>query len=278
MPDTQTGIFYGVDREEYDAIRAANQSSLKLLARSAKYARHKLDNPETTEPMAFGTAVHVATLEAEDFPARYHVMPKVDRRTTVGKQAYADALNAAEGKIILPETGKLSYDYACQMGEALHKHPDIHRLFERGPEREAMLVWRDEVTGLLCKGLVDALIDDKWATLGDLKTSRNCSEDFMSRELYDRGYHVQGAFYLGGYRTITGKTDANFVLAVVENEPPFDCALYPIGEKSLTLGGIEVRRYLETWKQCSETGKWPGVPQRPIELDVPAYRLKELSK
>ena len=75
--------------------------------------------------MVFGTAVHVATLEAEAFPDRYHVMPKVDRRTTIGKAAYAAALNEAEGKVVLPETGKFSYEYACQMGQSLHEPADI---------------------------------------------------------------------------------------------------------------------------------------------------------
>lgn len=305
---TQTGIFFGVDRAEYDAIDAVNQSRLKPMAISPLQAEHEAESREESEAMRFGTAVHVAVLEPDSFNDRYHIMPACDKRTKEGKALYHAALHAAgkgryaealaaansmkgeekqkaldlaegyadEGKIIMPDTGRYSYQYACEMGKRMHAHPDIHQLFSRGHEAEAMLIWTDPITKLLCKGLVDAVVEDAWPSLGDVKTARQIYADFFSKEMYDRGYYIQAPFYLDGYKEITGK-DANFVIAVTQNEPPHDCALYPMGEDTIKLGRLHYRRLMARWLTCVTTGNWPGLPQRPVELDVPSFRLKELN-
>jgi hypothetical protein len=51
--------------------------------------------------MAFGSAVHCAMLEPDDFYKEYHVMPKLDRRTKVGKSEFEDQKQKASGKILL---------------------------------------------------------------------------------------------------------------------------------------------------------------------------------
>lgn len=278
MTDTQTGIFYGVSREEYGSIDAANQSALKPYAKSALNGKYVEDNRESSAEQEFGTALHCMVLEPVEFDKRYVTMPKVDKRTKEGKAKYAAALTAAEGKEILPLTGKLSMDWLTGCHEALLKHPDVNNLFSRGMEREACLVWQDADTGIICKALLDAVIDSAWATLGDLKSSGNSvDDDEFSFQLFKWGYHTQAAFYLDGYVTLTGKKQTNFVIVPVESKPPHHCAFYQMNGPSLALGRKTYKHLLPIWAMAKSTGEYPGLPQGVREIGVPAFRLKELS-
>ena len=46
--------------------------------------------PFESKAMAFGSAVHTALLEPDDFDDEYYVMPKLDRRTKIGQTTYND--------------------------------------------------------------------------------------------------------------------------------------------------------------------------------------------
>lgn len=278
MTNTQTGIFYGVNRVVYGAIDAANQSAFKPYAKSALNGKHVADNRESTAEQEFGTALHCMVLEPAEFDNRYITMPKVDQRTKEGKAKYAAAVAAAKGKTILPLTGKLSVAWLEGCHKALLAHPDVNTLFSRGMEREACLVWQDEDTGIMCKALLDAVIDSAWATLGDLKTSgSSVDEDEFSFQLYKWGYHTQAAFYLDGFITLTGKKKTNFVIVPVESKPPHHCAFYQMNGPSLALGRKTYKHLLPIWAKAKSTGEYPGLPQGVREIGVPAFRLKELS-
>ena len=278
MTDTQTGIFYGVSREEYGKIDACNQSALKPYAKSALAGKFAEDHRESTAEQEFGTALHCLTLEPDQFKKRYAVMPKVDKRTKEGKAEMSKAETSAKGKHILPDKGKFSVEWLEGCHKALLGHPDVNNLFSRGMEREACLVWQDEDTGIMCKALLDAIIDSAWATLGDLKSSgSSVDEDEFSFQMFKWGYHTQSAFYLDGYITLTGKRNTNFVIVPVESKPPHHCAFYQMNGPSLALGRKTYKPLLPIWAKAKSTGEYPGLPQGIREIGVPAFRLKELT-
>ncbi len=275
---TQTGIFPGVSREEYGKIDAANQSMLKTYAKSAKQGKHEEDNRKESDEMVFGTALHCATLEPGEFTNRYTSMPKVDKRTTKGKAAWKEAEAAAAGKIILPETGKLSLEWLTGSRDALMAHPDVANLFKRGMETEAAIVWKDKDTDILCKALLDAAIRDSWPTLGDIKSSgQDVDEESFPYTVYKWGMHIQAAFYLDGYQTITG-TMPNFVICPVESKPPHHVAFYQVKGPSIALGRKKYKELLLVWARAKATGEYPGLIAEPREIGVPDFRLKELDK
>jgi len=275
---TQTGIFPGVSREEYGKIDACNQSSLKPYAKSAMQGKFDEDNRKESDEMVFGTALHTAVLEPDEFTNRYTSMPKVDGRTKEGKLAKAAAIEAAKGKIILPETGKLSLEWLTGSRDALMAHPDVANLFKRGMDAEAAIVWKDRDTGILCKALTDAAIQDSWPTLGDIKSSgSDVDEESFGFTLFKWGMHIQAAFYIDGYQTITGKLP-NFVICPVESKPPHHVMFYQVTGPSIALGRKTYKRILPRWAKAKATGQYPGLPTEPREISVPGFRLKELDK
>jgi exodeoxyribonuclease VIII len=277
MMNTQTGIFYGVSRDEYVGVEAANQSTLKGYAKSAKNGKFIEDNRTESEEQRFGTALHCRMLEPAEFSSRYAFMPKVDGRTTEGKAIKAKAEIDNAGKILLSETGKLSLEWLAGCAASLEGHPDVANLFARGMEAEAMLVWEDPQTGILCKALTDAVVEGPLSTLGDLKTDGgDVQADSFSFTMYKWGYHFQAAYYLDGYKAITGR-DANFVIVPVESKPPHHCEFYQINGPSIALGRREYRRVLPIWAKAKATGEYPGLPQGVHEIGVPNFRLKGLS-
>ncbi len=277
MTNTQTGIFYGVTREEYGAINAANQSSFKPYAKSALNGKHVEDNRTESEEQVFGTALHCAMLEANQFDRRYFSMPKVDGRTKEGKAAKEAALVVAKGKILMPETGKLSLEWVQGCLRSLLADPDVKTLFARGMKAEACLVWEDKQTGIMCKALTDAVVGGPLPTLGDLKTDGgDVSSDAFSNTIFKWGYHTQAAFYCDGYETITGKTP-NFVIVPVESKPPHHCAFYQIDGPTIALGRLTYRSILPVWAKAKATGEYPGLPQGVREIGVPSFRLKGLT-
>ena len=79
---------------QYHALASVSHSSLECFRRSKRTYRAKyIDKTlvhEQTPAMQLGSLVHAMVLEPHKVSDLYVVPPKCDRRTTVGKQAYAD--------------------------------------------------------------------------------------------------------------------------------------------------------------------------------------------
>lgn len=284
LRDYPVGIHYGISREEYGRIKAINQTLLKkILFSPAEFRADQLGLlPEKeSKVFAFGTAWHTYVLEGvEVFVDRYLVTPKVDRRTKKGKADWAAFLITAAGREILDAE---EWERAKGMGEAVRTHPGASRIFERGPETECAIVWRDAITGELCKCLLDCLIDDEWVTLADLKSAISAAEADFARQLANYGYAFQAAFYLSGARAILGDRDCNFVFVPCEKEAKqvnskgqlvHGCATWQVAPRTLRKGWEHVREALELYATCKQSGNWPGYSDDVQELEAPAWYLK----
>ena len=90
-----------MDEATYRADERPSVTQLaKLLQMPPLHARHEWEKPPTPA-MEFGTAVHTAILESDEFEYRYVAGPQVDRRTKAGKAAWAKCQAENEGKIVL---------------------------------------------------------------------------------------------------------------------------------------------------------------------------------
>ena len=106
--------------------------------------------------------------------------------------------------ILEPDTVKLNeydgwsdkdYTMLCNMGDAVLSIPDLVLLLNSS-DRETVRQWIDQLTGLPCKGKLDAVVKPRNRHLIDLKTTSCASLTKFTESCLAYDYDRQGAFYL----------------------------------------------------------------------------------
>lgn len=255
---------------DYDKIDAVNFSTLKELATSPKRYRYRKTNPRPqTNEMRFGTATHTAVLEPNRFGNECVMFTGPVRR---GKKWDAFQLEHADKQILT----RAEYVEAARIRDAVLEDPVCCKYLDYG-QPEVALVWRDEETGVLCKGRLDWLCSDPEHTIVDLKSARAIEPFHFCRSAGRLLYHMQVAFYSDGYEAITGKQPERKILAV-ESEPPHDPVVYNMPGEVLDVGRDEYRSLLVKLQYCRERDEWPGLANgAELEFQLPAYLMPDES-
>jgi exodeoxyribonuclease VIII len=274
MPETRTlGVHRGISFPAYLAIEAVNNTTLKLFDRTPAHAHWDMTHPkDDTAALRMGDACHVAILEPERFEREYVLAPKFDRRTNKGKaDATAWAEEHPDQAALLPD----EWEMATAMRDAVHLHSIASALLGGPGQNEMTAIWKDEPTGLLCKGRIDRLTSyQDGTTVVDVKTARDGSVDGFSKACADYQYHQQAAFYLDGLNVIAPHP-RRFIHLVVENTPPHCVSVLELDDTAIEEGRRCYRRALDLYAECTRTGVWPGYPVGIEGFDIPkwAYRL-----
>jgi hypothetical protein len=163
------------------------------------------------------------------------------------------------------------------MAAAVRAHPIAAKLLTAGqPERT--LIWRDPATGVLCRAKADWLRRDG---IVDLKTTESAAPDALSKAAHNYGYAIQAPFYLRGHRAFPTQHYNNpfFVHIAVEKTAPYLVHVNQLTERAMTYGDRKVSEALEIFRDCQESGIWPGYPEDEItDIDLPAWvRTEEYS-
>lgn len=260
---------YDMSEDEYHASEGISRSGIMLLKRSPAHFWYKYINPEkqkekTTPAKIFGNAVHTAILETNSFFNRYCVLPKLDRRTTKGKEQFSEFSAVNIGKIILTEE---EYSEIKKICSSINK-TEIPRELVDGAKYEKSIYWIDKETGILCKARPDIWHSNM---IVDLKTTKDASFRSFSRDTFSYGYHIQLAMIQEGIRETTGYNMENFISLAIEKEEPFIPATYQIDEAVIEAGRNEFKKYLILYKECLEKNQWNPYAIRKILL--PNYYL-----
>jgi hypothetical protein len=292
-PAPKPGFYRNVPFDEYAAWDAVNSHILtSLLHGTPAHVRHQLmsGGPEPTRSLDLGWLVHQAVLEPDlfaGFGADMVVPPKVDRRTTEGKRLWAEFQAANEGQRIVDAD---DYEKTCALRrkviairESVLAHPSAGEFF-RGPgANEVSLVWEERAAGVLCKARIDRVgMLGEWPIVGDLKTARKAARRPFERAVFDYGYHVQAQHYLAGLQALSpiaqGQPFRRFCFFVVETEAPFCPAVYEVDDSALAVAEQDRRRLLVTWRECVESGKWPGYADGVDLISLPAWAMKAMGE
>ncbi len=264
------GIYPGVPFEEYAKWQAVNISLLITLQdQSPFHAKYYQEHPAPETPaLTIGSAAHCLALEPDTFKDRYVVAPKADRRTKDGKERWAAFEVLAGGKSILTAD---QYDSISAITEAI-SHQVVHRFIRQG-EAEVCLVWQDKKTGLLCKGRLDYVHRDK-AIIIDLKTTADASPDSFQRAIWAYRYHRRAAFYVDGWKALTGD-DTAFVWMPIEKNPPYAIGAYEAHENTIWAGRLDYRKALERYAECVKANTWPAYGAKVEMINLSDWQLKE---
>ena len=267
------GIHAWISFQEYLAIDAVNNSTLKLFRRTPAHARHAMTRPDKdTSAYRTGDACHAAILEPERFEKEYVRTPKFDKRTNKGKAEAAQwALDHPKHVPLLPD----EWDLATAMRDSARKHPTAIELLSAKGRAELTVIWTDEPTGLLCKGRLDwfTTYEDKvgtWSAIVDVKTSKNISEREFLKDVAKYFYHQQAAFYLDGLDALA-PLDRRFIFLAIEKEPPYCIICYELDETAIEEGRAQYRKALDMLAECKKSGEWPGYAPGVYGVDIPKY-------
>lgn len=245
------------------AIVLCNDSPAHAMIRHPRLTDTPIDDESTA--MDIGTVAHALMLqglsiaEVLDFP---------DWRTKEAKQR-RDAIREAGGIPILAKNWKHVEAMVRAAHQQLERHMDASDAFTGGKAEQA-LIWQD--SGVWCRSKLDWLRDDR-RFVDDYKTTGNSANpEIISKTLFGAGWDVQAAFYLRGLKAIEPNADPVFRFVVQEVNPPYALSVIALGPDALMIGEKKVQFAIDTFRECLQSGDWPGYPRRTCYATLPAWQ------
>lgn len=281
MSDFTPCILTNEPEAVYHARKQVSNSMLKVLHERSAYhfwAQYIANPPlivrEETPALGFGAGFHCQLLEPDNFDKRFYVMADVDGRTKEGKAAKAAALEAAGERTIIKDS---DYESIQRMTDAVRNNRRVADILAVGGHAECTMLWRDDETGVECRGRADWLGTGSEFIL-DFKSCLSASPRDFGTAIARHGYHRQGVMYPDGAEGagIRGASSWPFVWVAVENTPPYHVELYTMQEMDLTPARDQYKHLLRRLKHHHDTNTWPGYVEADKTfgvLNVPSWAL-----
>ena len=143
------------------------------------------------------------------------------------------------------------------MGAALVADPAAAAVMEGEPE--ITMAWQDEETGLWLLSRPDTVAMS--GVLSDYKRMNTQGNPFSTRHVDSMitkySYDMQLALAADVFERLTGNRPEAAIVAQWD-KPPFHVILRPISDEDLRIASLRNRRSLLRFKECLDSGHWPG--------------------
>lgn len=264
--DFKPGV-YSIAAERYHAATGVSKSMLDILAAQtpAHLQSYLKDPPQQTDAMRFGTIVHRALLEPDTFRDGFHVKPeKMSFATKEGKE-WMD-IHSDRPVITSPEALQITL-----MVSAVHTHPFAKRLLAGGQCEQSLFV--EDAQGILRKSRLDVLT--KGNVIPDLKSVESAALDTFERSVSRYRYHVQAAYYLDNCN-LSGIHKQTWFFICIEKSTPYLVRCLQLSGDVIEHGRRIYQHDLQIYRNCLETGLWPGWGDEYDECALPTWELRQL--
>lgn len=258
------GWYLDMPEETYHALPCCSASRLKTFEDCPARMRWEVANPKTTDAMIVGRALHCAVLEPERFGTAF---AGIAQNTKAGKEAAA-VFEAAGGTVISPA----EFVMVKGMAQSIREHGHASEVMRHSTHRELTGIWKSE-HGPLCKMRAD-LYSEQFGAILDVKTCQSVKRWEFEKTIADLRYYRQMAMYRAGAKAL-GLHISDLVIVAVEKTPPYYVGCFRITPEYLALGDVELRKLLEFWAECEESGSWPGYPEDFIDVDPPKWLVEK---
>ena len=239
------------DDNYYADDRYMSQSMLSYVEKSMRhyieYVSGNIGNYET-EAMKFGTAYHHFVLEPETFDDVYFILDLLERpeptrsmNLAANKRWKEDIMLANVNKQLINSN---DFDSIKCMAKELSTNNNIQDLFV-GSEFEKIILWKNRESGVLCKGKIDIINEDK-EFICDLKTCQTANPKVFKDTIVNRNYHRQAAFYLDA----VGMKD--YYIIAQEKVYPFAYCTYKLSDELIEEGRKEYQMLLNKFKTLND--------------------------
>ena len=227
---------------------------------------------EVSKEMDRGKIVHAMLLEDEDIavPIDYP-----DYRTHQAREARDEV--RASGKCPILATELKGVQNMCEAARLqMEAYKDIRGGFVGG-RGEVKLEWIDIETGVRCKARLDYLQDDHRVILDYKTTKGSAHPDAVSRNLFDRGYDIQGCWYIRAVLSsrFTLIPEPEFYLVTQEVYEPYALSVVALAPDAKWYGRRRCEDGLKLWKQSLDTGIWPGYLRETAWATLPGWLEKQ---
>lgn len=268
-------VIEDLDENVYHRHPALSASGAKRLLSPGCPAlfKHDRDNGGRPNKRAFdvGHAAHAAVLGV----GLEMVVVDADNWMTKAAKEIRDAAYA-EGKCPILAKEKAAVD---AMALEIRRHPLASRLLD--PERgrpEVSVFWHDEKHGIDRRARFDWLTNPEAGVptlvVPDYKTTRSAEPRAFARSIFEFGYDMQAVFYSDAVIAAGLAEDVDFLFIAQETTAPYLVTVHELDDISLAVGRARVDEACALFRDCTDTGIWPGYSDD-IELVGPPPRLVE---
>lgn len=230
---------------------------------------------EPTPAMINGIVVHEAVLEGKKFLEHYAVMPDF----TEGGKFHPNSNNCQIPKKAWIEEHKgrqvvtaKQLDDITAMIEAILENQDAAALLS-DCQTEVSGFFVDEKTRIRSRIRLDTLSKDG-EIITDIKTTRLSMRRFKEKGFYDDRYDFQLTNYCAGAKAINGKAPRWAVNIVVQNEYPYETAVFVLETDAMQLAEDDYRYTLDVLRKCIDRDHFPRRYEGITPIAQPMYAIK----
>lgn len=278
---TEPGI-YDIPEDVYhaDPVKGGSLSysgAKKLLADGGPelFAYEREHPPAPSKEMELGTAAHKLVLGAGQ------ELHEVKADNWRGKKASEEADEARQAGKLPLLTKELATVRA--MAARLREHERASQLLGQPGRPEMSAFWEDPSYGVWWRCRWDYMPepDPRYRpVIGDYKTTDKggAAPAKFARAVADFRYYMQAHVYTAGYAAMfAGRISAmpGYALIAQERTPPYRVAVYELHPAALRKGREDAERAMEIYRDCMESGIWPGYSTEIELLDLPYWAYRE---
>lgn len=160
------------------------------------------------------------------------------------------------------------------MAAEIARHEIASRLFDPlAGMAEQSVIWLDDEYGIWRRARFDwttRLADGRFAIV-DLKTTTCAEPTAFQRSASNLGYPVQAAWYPDAAKAVGLDDDPVFLFVAIEKDPPHLITVFAPDADFIDEGRARSRRALEIFRDCRDSGIWPGYTRDIEPLSLPRY-------
>ena len=251
----------------------SHTGAIKLLPPScpAKFDHWRHTPEEPNREFDIGRSVHDLVLRGEDAVV---IIDAEDWRTKEARRKRDEAYGAGLTPLLI---GK--WQDVQAMAEALWRHPVASALL-RGGRSEQSIFWRDELSGVWLRALLDFLpVRARGDMYGvDYKSCRCAHPDAIARAMWDYRYNQQAAWYLNALSSADLIDDgAPFYFVFQEKSPPYVVTIAQLDDDALRWGRKLNRQAIDIYRRCVAANRWHGYSDEPVSVSLPTYAEYQLT-
>ena len=235
--------------------RPLSYSSLKHFRECPRNYIQYLKEPKDPEAFVLENAVDCLAITPEEYPVRFQVYDKFDKRTNEAKEKWKTmiAQATANKQTLIDRETELK---ARIIVDSLYSHDQARELLEAKRHAQSILRWTDKDTGLPVIAKID-FEAECWDTefIVDLKTAANANPDNFNRDIFKWGYNVQAGCYTTAYAKKLFRFPS-FINIVVEKTEPYNVTLMHYDNKEIAKAKEEFQGLLQAFRICKEADLW----------------------
>lgn len=257
--------------EQYEAADGCSCSMLNLLAeRSPAHLKAWMDGYRhaETDAQRMGIWFHRAIFEPDTMKDAFHVKPEGMNFTTKDGRAWKEAHQDR------PILSTAEYNEIESVSRSVNQHPVAGRMLKNARFEASCFV--EDSHGTLRKFRPD-ILPNAGSVIPDLKTVKSAAPEDFSKAIFQYQWFKKAAYYLDGAKLLGRDFDA-FAFIAVEKENPYCCAVYQLDPQAVDIGRMFYQRDLAVYRQCLETGKWPGYELGAPIISLPEWFTKQIER